>query len=897
MQAVISYTGDNARDLVEDDGTPVTSRSGVYLAANWSTLWTDTPLNTSLYNAGVTTASVVFTGTWYNGYASTHNCREWTSTDTIAGGRGAHTKWRRAQWASNGNYHCFARIPFLCACSGISSPTAAPAALTTAAPTLDTTGNYLYLVNPGVALGALGGRAATNSLCSTGSEAAPGVDNSYGAACATQPFAVLCYSGGDDLATMASRLGFDPAAPLQVAGSGTTGTWGALVTTPLGITGCDGGGYTASNCGDFSTTAGTVSTSGASCGSTQVVYCACMQSTPAPTAPTCPPLAGRLLMTEEQRRALTPACTPAPTTYPTPYPVAPPPPPPPPGGLTGTTLFAIKLGVNALGTLGNRAATDAACRTYPDYVYPNYGSNSNYYYGAQCPNAVALLCYSGGDDIANLPANHGFDPSTPVHGYPHFPSGPWADWGGFLAARGPSMAFADGCDAAGHTSNNCADFSTTAGSIDVDGFTTNSCSANMNIFCVCPAGGATQAPTPPTQAPTRSPTPPGLPYSFLYAVHLGGTPVGTIGNRAASTAICKGDGDYIPYNYGVPNNNVYGAACADPLAFMCYSGGDDVASMPEVHGFDRAAPVVTTLFHGTLAWGNWTNFTSNIQQLPPQYSGCNNGGHLAVNCADFTQGAGTNALAVTQNGGGPAYYSTADCGTGNYLFCICPAGGSLAPTSGSPTTPEPTTQEPTSSSPTARPTCEVFGRRLAGESDAAFAARRALSPPGCSTPNPTVFPTAFPTNQPTVSPGTLTIFSTTATAAFAAQGPRATMDGLCAADAQAAACGSVAGLACFSAGYDALSIPAHYGFSAGSPVYYNYGIFASWADYLGGNVVAGCNSDGTTGSNCADFTSPSGSVSLGGNAPAACTDVTQVTCLCIPAAPITDSPTPYPTVE
>ena len=133
LVAVISYAGDPAAALLEDDGAPVTGPEpeSLLVAANWTELWSGSIRN-SLRNAGALRGSKFwFSGTNPDGSSSPgYNCVEWTSaTATAAAGRFQDTSWK---WVTAGNLPCSYASQTLCACRR--PPTAAPSLGPSAAP-------------------------------------------------------------------------------------------------------------------------------------------------------------------------------------------------------------------------------------------------------------------------------------------------------------------------------------------------------------------------------------------------------------------------------------------------------------------------------------------------------------------------------------------------------------------------------------------------------------------------------------------------------------------------------------------------------------------------------------------------------------------------------------------
>ena len=151
-----------------------------------------------------------------------------------------------------------------------------------------------------------------------------------------------------------------------------------------------------------------------------------------------------------------------------------------------------------LGTLGNRTATNAACLA----AFPS-----------TCNQAYAMLCYSG-DALVDMPANYSFPATSNIIFLNNTAQNILAtDMGSFnqylnaeayvleIIGSGPVnigpgtfdiLAF--GCTMTATTGSNCADFTSTAGSVESPGGTFDTCSTIIGLICLCTQSTITPPP-------------------------------------------------------------------------------------------------------------------------------------------------------------------------------------------------------------------------------------------------------------------------------------------------------------------------------------------------------------------------------------------------------------------
>ncbi|HEY2775516.1 MAG TPA: hypothetical protein VGK20_15855 [Candidatus Binatia bacterium] len=142
------------------------------------------------------------------------------------------------------------------------------------------------------------------------------------------------------------------------------------------------------------------------------------------------------------------------------------------------------------GSFGNRAATTATCAA------------AAVSQGLSCTSTLALLAYTGGDDIASMPSNHGVPSGVPIvaagsltriaNDWNDFLDGTWSTClGGFCDPNGPApagLSLADGIfltgannDGTVDAANNCTDWSSTTGTFSIG---RNDCyGASGSLFC------------------------------------------------------------------------------------------------------------------------------------------------------------------------------------------------------------------------------------------------------------------------------------------------------------------------------------------------------------------------------------------------------------------------------
>ena len=317
------------------------------------------------------------------------------------------------------------------------------------------------------------------------------------------------------------------------------------------------------------------------------------------------------------------------------------------------------MGRFALSEIGNRSQSSDLCANDPGYSY------------FACAYTVSFLCYGAGDDVGHLPYNYGFSSNarfqfafntTTVQGWDKFVlDKPFI---GNVSERAyGSQVYATGCNRQGHTSMNCNDFTNPAAYEDwaVSQYsdypvyygkspfrappfvtTTNrftkgnaayyshqyqTCTDDTSILCVCVP--STFVYDPRTAQPTVSSYPTASPTVSNVFVYTSETSeVTQVGDRATSTAIC------------MDNNLVGPLGCTHGVALLCYSEGDDVASLAGNYGIPTDRPVLFAHPGAVGKADNWTEFIAHpiaYNGYPNLYvTGCTYDATLGANCADFT---------------------------------------------------------------------------------------------------------------------------------------------------------------------------------------------------------------------------------------------------------------------
>ena len=311
--------------------------------------------------------------------------------------------------------------------------------------------------------------------------------------------------------------------------------------------------------------------------------------------------------------------------------------------------------------------------------------------------------------MINMPEHYGFDPLRPWvqgNGYPTLISN-WTDFlNVHLLANGSigpitSDYYFTGCTRNGTMGKNCFDFTNPIwGYYDMafyyynnplDGnsvyFESGQCAdiQHIPIACLClPTEIGTIAPTT-SFGPTASPTGKSIiiyPAIDNIAAHF-------LGDRAASNLLCS--------NYMAR----FSASidCLQSASLLCYSGGDDVASLPSSLGFSSAQSV-QYLWVPSSVYANWSTFMSHQFVVPSNMypftyaTGCAMDGTLASNCADFTDPSGVVTQDSLVHAPTPGPASFVNDGTGTYpctttygVMCVCYAYGSTLQPTAHPTIP------------------------------------------------------------------------------------------------------------------------------------------------------------------------------------------------------------------
>jgi hypothetical protein len=507
----------------------------------------------------------------------------------------------------------------------------------------------------------------------------------------------------------------------------------------------------------------------------------------------------------------------------------------------------VNLGI-AVSSLGPREQTTELCEA--DAQFTDLG----------CDRAIALLCYSGGDDVAAMPRTYGFDPGQVVIA---INGSAYEDWPAFILGQGtgPTESYVTGCALNGSTGLNCDDFTDSGGYFDYGYYPTYDPNDNMyvgqsvcygvrNVHCIClgahtPAPSAAPVPAP-TTAPTASPTfaTPTILFSDSGFLHA------TLGDRATSTATCDA------VLAGFPSLD-----CARTVALICYSGGDTLELFPTHYGVSAGgqvqapdgtviAPDWTTFVSGTLTNPIWPSCVSQIYL----YSGCPS----SHNCQDWTStSSGDTSYLMDASSVNVGWQSLGPfgCNSLSPLLCVCIA------------------------------------------------------------PQPTAVPTASPTASPTAA--AIVIYDLVNTdIASDNLGTRGQTTDMCEADAQFASlgCARAVALLCYSNMDDAASMPQTYGFDPDQPVVGIGGdTYGNWSVFIIGNgtgptesYVTGCAPDGSTGANCDDFTTldvvgyayyPSAEPQNNMyHAETGCDVPLNLHCVCL-GVPITAGPTQQPTPD
>ena len=233
-----------------------------------------------------------------------------------------------------------------------------------------------------------------------------------------------------------------------------------------------------------------------------------------------------------------------------------------------------------------------------------------------CVQTIAALCYSSEDTIANMSDVYSMSDSAPV--YDDTSALTFANWSTYYTSQvssGRKPGYWTGCWANGSMGLNCNGWTSTDTSVsgnrgnygrvfDIAYDDTVGCGSVLDqLLCACFVPVPTFSPTPaPTPHPTTSsPVPPTtlaptFPDSQILLYTTTSIHVATdIGNRSHSTALCQADAGFVEFG------------CNRAVAFLCYSGGDDVISLPNSVGFSSTIPVVYAI-NQTTAQPNWAAF-------------------------------------------------------------------------------------------------------------------------------------------------------------------------------------------------------------------------------------------------------------------------------------------------
>lgn len=296
---LISYPGDEIDDFPISVGFSPTmqlqSTSAIQVAASWSAAFTPSPspvLTNSLVTAGVfATPSpspslgpfLWWSGSTKTGSIATTHCNSWMSSDGLDGGQIGERSAATNSWVALGTdgFSCAETSGIVCLCvrsaaltkSPTLNPTAKPTtSKPTAKPTLPPATVVLFTSGIESDNGDLGDRAFTDDYCGalafTPASTPGGLGFDLASLC-THIKAMLCYSGGDSIASFPSAFGFDATTSEVIALAGTLSpSYSNMISnsptsldvplTAIGTTddiwtGCTTTGATATNnCNDFS---------------------------------------------------------------------------------------------------------------------------------------------------------------------------------------------------------------------------------------------------------------------------------------------------------------------------------------------------------------------------------------------------------------------------------------------------------------------------------------------------------------------------------------------------------------------------------------------------------------------------------------------------------------------
>lgn len=326
-----------------------------------------------------------------------------------------------------------------------------------------------------------------------------------------------------------------------------------------------------------------------------------------------------------------------------------------------------------------------------------------------CDTAAAFLSYNASDQILDFPTIYGFAPLSPVTSKTFVLLR--SSWSSLIPTTGidttlfnsgviPDSAYSwfSGTQTSGVVSSstcnewtdNTIGFSGTVGSsVSLGSAWLNTggsvCSNEQYLVCLCVQSATlaptkaptTLSPTPPTLAPTRdptqNPTPPTLstpspttaaptapttsptkaptanptrnptanPTLADLILFNGFSDTGNVGNRATTNARCLA--------------NVGSLSCTQVLAFLSYSGGDDVLSLPTAYSFSSARPVKSSA--GDLIQSSYaTMFSSESILLSLSAASVVSsvwssgtigaGTYSSLNCLDWTSSSAVEGLTV-----------------------------------------------------------------------------------------------------------------------------------------------------------------------------------------------------------------------------------------------------------
>lgn len=362
-----------------------------------------------------------------------------------------------------------------------------------------------------------------------------------------------------------------------------------------------------------------------------------------------------------------------------------------------------------------RALTDTICQTTPT-VPP----------ACLAPSAHAMISYSAGDQVSSFPSAYSFNNYVSVYGPTNILiAESWTNLlggaalqnslvGAAAASNGDLIWSASLANGNYDSAHNCAGWTSNLLTVNADevavsstattwfgGAGTLQCdTTTVKVLCMCrpttatPSRSPSASPTPPTtfrpsrsptsskpsaspttdapsKSPSRAPTASPTANVILYSDNVNRSP--NFGNRAASTAICKGMAAYGTLG------------CSNAAALLCYSG-DNAANLPSSLGFSAGTPVRSS--GGTHLANNWASLiagplstaltTAGVTTASNAYTGCSAAGawvSATTSCNQWTSNtAGYNFAQLAAGLNSAGWFSTGGqpfCNTATTLPLVC----------------------------------------------------------------------------------------------------------------------------------------------------------------------------------------------------------------------------------